>query len=73
MFSFDSFLDFLKFFCGIEGPSEIFVLLVNLGNGILINLFPSSLTSQHYFLQQYKSFVLNKMGYFVYNGLGDWM
>ena len=54
MFSFDSFLDFLKFFCGIEGPSEIFVLLVNLDNGILINLFlsfPSSFTSQHYFLQ----------------------
>ena len=38
----------------LKGPSEILVLLVNLGNGILINLFlsfPSSLTSQHYFLQ----------------------
>ena len=30
---------FFRFsFCGIERPSEILVLLVNLGNGILINL-----------------------------------
>ena len=54
IFSFDGFLGFRKSFCGIEGPSEILVLLVNLGNGILINLilgFPNSLTSRYYFLQ----------------------
>ena len=76
IFSFGGFLGFRRSFCGIERPSEILVLLVNLGNGILINLilsFSNSLISQHYFLQLCKSFVLNKMGYFVYNGLGDWM
>ena len=54
MFSFDEFLGFRKFFYGMEGPSEILVFLVNLSDGILMNLilsFSNSLTSQHYFLQ----------------------
>ena len=54
MLSFDGFLGFGKSFFGIERASEVLALLVNLGNGILIKLFlsfPSSLTSQHYFLQ----------------------
>ena len=55
---------FASLFMVLRGPSEIFVLLANLGNCILKNLilsFPNSLTSRHYFLQQYKFFELNKM------------
>ena len=65
IFSFDDF------FLVLRGFSEILVLLANLGNSILVNSissFPNSLTSRHYFLQQYKLFVLNKIGHFVYNG-----
>ena len=60
-FPLTAFQVFLSLFVVLKRPSEILVLLVNLGYGILINLiisFPSSLTSQHYFLQYYKSFVL---------------
>ena len=40
MFSFDGFLGFRKsfFFVALKGPSVIFVLVANLGNGILIDL-----------------------------------
>ena len=41
MFSFDDFLGFRNFFYGMEGPSEILVFLVNLGDGTLINLILS--------------------------------
>ena len=56
----------------LRGRSEILVLLLNLCNGILIKLilsFPNFLTSRYCFLQYYKSFVLNKMGCFVYSGV----
>ena len=69
-----AFLRFRKSFWSIEKASEILVLSANLGNGFLINLilrFHYSLTSQHYFLQYYKFFELNKAGCFLYKGLGD--
>ena len=62
-FHLTAFWVFISLSVVLKGSSEILVLLVNLGNGILINLF----------LNFPKSFVLNKMGYFAYNGLGDWM
>ena len=53
-FHLTAFYDFISLFVVLKGPSEIFVLLVNRGIGILINLilsFPNSLASKHYFLQ----------------------
>ena len=42
MFSFDSFLGIERALFGVlKGSSEILVLLVNLGNSVLINLFLS--------------------------------
>ena len=54
MFSFDRFLGFVSLFVVLKEASEILVLIVNTGKGILVNLivsFPNSLTCRHYFLQ----------------------